>query len=159
MTLDKFKHERNNCLMCISKNIKGQEFHWDYGIWCEENFDLKVHLIWFQKWVQREISNFEYLIELNTIAGRTYNDLSQYPVVGFTFSKYEYKMFSTSLWSICISAFELHFHSNFVCFQFPWILSDYTSDSLDVENPHVYRDLSKPIGANNPKNEREVREK
>uniref|UniRef100_A0A4W3H7K3 BEACH domain-containing protein n=1 Tax=Callorhinchus milii TaxID=7868 RepID=A0A4W3H7K3_CALMI len=34
-----------------------------------------------QKWVQREISNFEYLMQLNTIAGRTYSDLSQYPVV------------------------------------------------------------------------------
>lgn len=34
-----------------------------------------------QKWVLREISNFEYLMQLNTIAGRTYNDLSQYPVV------------------------------------------------------------------------------
>lgn len=34
-----------------------------------------------QKWVNREISNFEYLMQLNTIAGRTYNDLSQYPVV------------------------------------------------------------------------------
>ncbi|NXT75937.1 NBEL2 protein, partial [Zapornia atra] len=30
-----------------------------------------------QKWVLREISNFEYLMQLNTIAGRTYNDLSQ----------------------------------------------------------------------------------
>ena len=33
-----------------------------------------------QKWVNREISNFEYLMQLNTIAGRTFNDLSQYPV-------------------------------------------------------------------------------
>ncbi|QQP37996.1 Neurobeachinlike, partial [Caligus rogercresseyi] len=32
-----------------------------------------------QKWQRREISNFEYLIFLNTIAGRTYNDLNQYP--------------------------------------------------------------------------------
>ena len=39
----------------------------------------------FQKWVQREISNFEYLMQLNTIAGRTYNDLSQYPVVYYLF--------------------------------------------------------------------------
>ena len=39
------------------------------------------HLLATQKWVQREISNFEYLMQLNTIAGRTYNDLSQYPVV------------------------------------------------------------------------------
>ena len=41
--------------------------------------DYILHFI--QKWVQREISNFEYLMQLNTIAGRTYNDLSQYPVV------------------------------------------------------------------------------
>ena len=34
-----------------------------------------------QKWVNREISNFDYLIQLNTIAGRTYNNLAQYPVV------------------------------------------------------------------------------
>lgn len=34
-----------------------------------------------QRWVNREISNFEYLMHLNTVAGRTYNDLSQYPVV------------------------------------------------------------------------------
>ena len=46
-----------------------------------------------------------------------------------------------------------------VSLQFPWILSDYTSDNLDLENPAVYRDLSKPIGAVNEKNEAEVREK
>ena len=33
-----------------------------------------------QKWVSREITNFEYLMQLNTIAGRSFNDLSQYPV-------------------------------------------------------------------------------
>lgn len=33
-----------------------------------------------QRWINREISNFEYLMYLNTIAGRSYNDLSQYPV-------------------------------------------------------------------------------
>ncbi|OWF44124.1 neurobeachin-like protein 1 isoform X3 [Mizuhopecten yessoensis] len=75
-----------------------------------------------QKWVQREISNFDYLIQLNTIAGRTYNDLSQYPV-------------------------------------FPWILSDYTSETLDLDNPTVFRDLSKPIGAVNAKSTENVREK
>uniref|UniRef100_K3WMD0 BEACH domain-containing protein n=1 Tax=Globisporangium ultimum (strain ATCC 200006 / CBS 805.95 / DAOM BR144) TaxID=431595 RepID=K3WMD0_GLOUD len=32
---------------------------------------------------------------------------------------------------------------------FPWILSDYTSSSLDLSDPSVYRDLSKPIGALN----------
>ncbi|XP_059178496.1 neurobeachin-like protein 1 [Physella acuta] len=75
-----------------------------------------------QKWVNREISNFEYLMQLNTIAGRTYNDLSQYHV-------------------------------------FPWILMDYTSKHLDLENPKTFRDLSKPIGVVSARNEEEVREK
>ncbi|XP_054585901.1 neurobeachin-like protein 2 isoform X1 [Eptesicus fuscus] len=75
-----------------------------------------------QKWVQREISNFEYLMQLNTIAGRTYNDLSQYPV-------------------------------------FPWVLQDYVSPTLDLSNPAVFRDLSRPIGVVNPKHAQLVREK
>ncbi|XP_014522456.1 BEACH domain-containing protein C2 isoform X1 [Vigna radiata var. radiata] len=52
-------------------------------------------------------------MQLNTLAGRSYNDITQYPV-------------------------------------FPWILSDYSSKSLDLSNPSSYRDLSKPIGALNP---------
>jgi neurobeachin-like protein 1/2 len=67
-----------------------------------------------EKWVAREISNFDYLMMLNTIAGRTYNDLNQYPV-------------------------------------FPWILKDYTSETLDLTDPNVFRDFSKPIGIQNPK--------
>jgi hypothetical protein len=75
-----------------------------------------------QKWCNHEISNFEYLMKLNTIAGRSYNDLSQYPV-------------------------------------FPWILKDYTSDTIDLNNPDVYRDLSKPVGVLNKKYEDYVRQK
>ncbi|XP_059583066.1 neurobeachin-like protein 1 isoform X2 [Alligator mississippiensis] len=75
-----------------------------------------------QKWVNREISNFDYLIQLNTMAGRTYNDLAQYPV-------------------------------------FPWVLRDYTSEELDLNNPAVFRDLSKPIGVVNEKNAKAVKEK
>ncbi|KAK7294231.1 hypothetical protein RJT34_17118 [Clitoria ternatea] len=33
---------------------------------------------------------------------------------------------------------------------FPWILSDYCSESLDLSNPSSYRDLPKPAGALNP---------
>lgn len=33
-----------------------------------------------ERWVQGSISNFEYLMHLNTLAGRSYNDLTQYPV-------------------------------------------------------------------------------
>ncbi|XP_063900802.1 protein FAN-like isoform X4 [Zophobas morio] len=32
---------------------------------------------------------------------------------------------------------------------FPWILTDYTSSVLNLDDPSVYRDLSKPIGALN----------
>lgn len=47
---------------------------------------------------------------LNTLAGRSFNDLTQYPV-------------------------------------FPWVLCDYVSEELDLDDPAVYRDLSKPMGA------------
>lgn len=33
-----------------------------------------------EKWMQWKISNFEYLMHLNMLSGRSYNDLSQYPV-------------------------------------------------------------------------------
>ena len=33
-----------------------------------------------ERWIAREVSNFEYLMHLNTLAGRSYNDLTQYPV-------------------------------------------------------------------------------
>uniref|UniRef100_J3LFJ9 BEACH domain-containing protein C2 n=1 Tax=Oryza brachyantha TaxID=4533 RepID=J3LFJ9_ORYBR len=33
---------------------------------------------------------------------------------------------------------------------FPWVLADYHSKTLDLENPTTFRDLSKPIGALNP---------
>ena len=42
-----------------------------------------------QKWQRREISNFEYLMFLNTIAGRTYSDLNQYPVFPWVLTNYE----------------------------------------------------------------------
>ncbi|KAI1154064.1 beige/BEACH domain-containing protein [Nemania diffusa] len=63
-----------------------------------------------RRWQRGEISNFHYLMLVNTMAGRTFNDLTQYPV-------------------------------------FPWILADYTSDELNLEDPTTFRDLSKPMGA------------
>ncbi|MGH0147857.1 UNVERIFIED_CONTAM: hypothetical protein FKN15_044852, partial [Acipenser sinensis] len=61
-----------------------------------------------QRWQRREISNFEYLMFLNTIAGRTYNDLNQYPV-------------------------------------FPWVLTNYESEEVDLTLPGNFRDLSKEL--------------
>lgn len=67
-----------------------------------------------QRWQHREISNFEYLMFLNTVAGRSYNDINQYPV-------------------------------------FPWVITNYDSEELDLTLPSNFRDLSKPVGALNPK--------
>ena len=33
---------------------------------------------------------------------------------------------------------------------FPWILADYTSETIDLSDHGVYRDLTKPVGALNP---------
>ena len=41
-----------------------------------------------QRWVKGEISNFQYLMHLNTLAGRSYNDLSQYPVFPWVLADY-----------------------------------------------------------------------
>ncbi|ESO93005.1 hypothetical protein LOTGIDRAFT_119978 [Lottia gigantea] len=64
------------------------------------------------RWQSGQISNYDYLLYLNSMADRSFNDLTQYPVM-------------------------------------PWVVSDYTSSSLDLENPCTFRDLSKPIGALN----------
>ena len=34
-------------------------------------------------WTRGLISNFEYIMQLNKLAGRTFNDLTQYPVFPF----------------------------------------------------------------------------
>jgi factor associated with neutral sphingomyelinase activation len=78
---------------------------------CETNFSIEKYT---KLWVEGVMSNYDYLLALNSAANRTRNDLSQYPV-------------------------------------FPWILSNYESNILDLNDPMNFRDLSKPIGAINKK--------
>jgi hypothetical protein len=66
-----------------------------------------------EQWLSRGMSTYQYLMLVNLFAGRSFNDLGQYPV-------------------------------------FPWILSDYSSATLDLNNSEQFRDLSKPLGALNP---------
>ncbi|XP_069973806.1 WD repeat and FYVE domain-containing protein 3 isoform X2 [Penaeus vannamei] len=40
------------------------------------------------RWVRGEISNFQYLMHLNTLAGRSYNDLMQYPIFPWVLADY-----------------------------------------------------------------------
>ena len=62
------------------------------------------------QWVQGKMTNFDFIMQMNSFAGRSYNDLTQYPVV-------------------------------------PWVLADYESEELDLNDPKTFRDLSKPMGA------------
>ena len=41
-----------------------------------------------EKWRKGLVTNFEYLMHLNTLAGRTYNDLTQYPVFPYILKDY-----------------------------------------------------------------------
>lgn len=76
---------------------------------------------WTGEWCGGRLSNYDYLMRLNEAAGRSFNDLTRYPV-------------------------------------FPWILSDYTSSTVDLGDPEIFRDLSRPIGALNPGRLRQARE-
>ncbi|OAD02252.1 hypothetical protein MUCCIDRAFT_143984 [Mucor lusitanicus CBS 277.49] len=75
-----------------------------------------------QRWERKEITNFQYLMYLNAIAGRSYNDLTQYPV-------------------------------------FPWILADYHSQELDLNDPKTFRDLTRPMGAQTAERRQEFAER
>lgn len=41
-----------------------------------------------KKWIKGEISNFHYLMLVNTMAGRTFNDLTQYPIFPWVLADY-----------------------------------------------------------------------
>lgn len=115
------------------------------------SFLLYSSMFW-QKWVNREISNFDYLMQLNTIAGRTYNNLAQYPVVR--------PSVRTSVIYTRGSGSDIYFSDCMFRFhQFPWILADYTSEELDLSDSRVFRDLSKPVAVLNERNAKVVREK
>ena len=50
-----------------------------------------------EKWLNWQISNFEYILYLNYCAGRSYNDLTQYPVLPWVISDYTSRSCPTSL--------------------------------------------------------------
>lgn len=75
-----------------------------------------------KEWLNHSISNFEYLMSLNIYSGRSFNDLSQYPI-------------------------------------FPWVISDWKSQDLELNNENSYRDLKLPIGALGEKRLRLLKER
>ncbi|XP_060803751.1 lysosomal-trafficking regulator [Amyelois transitella] len=67
-------------------------------------------------WRNGSITNWEYLMRLNGLGGRSYNDLMQYPV-------------------------------------FPFVVADYCSRILDLNEPASFRDLAKPMAIQNKNRE------
>ena len=49
----------------------------------DENLSAIQHL-----WLDGKMTNFEYLTHLNKMAGRSFNDLMQYPVFPFVLANY-----------------------------------------------------------------------
>ena len=74
-------------------------------------YDIKYHT---NLWIDGLMTNYDYLMYLNTIASRSFNDLSQYPIL-------------------------------------PWTIKNFKDKSIDLNNANSYRDLSKSMGALNPK--------
>lgn len=73
-------------------------------------------------WREGRISNFAYLMALNTLAGRSMNDLTQFPC-------------------------------------FPWVLADYASEELDLDDPATFRKLELPMGAQTPVRRKEFEDR
>lgn len=73
-------------------------------------------------------------MQLNTLAGRSYNDITQV-LSYFLFKKYFFFP------SVCASVSKILSTLQYPVF--PWILSDYTSSTLELSSPSSYRDLSK----------------
>ena len=61
-------------------------------------------------WKTNQWTNFQYLMYVNDIAGRSFKNIFQYPI-------------------------------------FPWVLADYSSNTIDLLKPSSYRDFSKPAAA------------
>ena len=93
-----------------------------------------------EQWHARELSNFEYLMRLNELAGRTHNDLNQYPVRSRSLT-------TTRSAPPCYDPLPLRAPTDATCQVFPWVLRDYESSTLNLGDPRVYRDLSRPMGA------------
>jgi len=81
--------------------------------------DVQVYM---QQWAAGQMTNFDYLMILNSYAQRSMQDLTQYPVM-------------------------------------PWVIKDYKSPVLDLTDPMIFRDLSKPIGAMDPTRLRDFRKR
>lgn len=107
---------------------KSMTLKWQNGI--ISNYDYLLYLnrqefhsiAYFQQNFGKKKKYFYFFFEINSLADRTFHDLTQYPV-------------------------------------FPWIISDYVSAEIDLNDEKYYRDLTKPVGALNEERLRNLRER
>lgn len=106
------ENERDEVLdALLNTSLPNSIFNFGAGI--TPNYDKFIKALRSKitrQWAQGKMTNFDFLMHLNSFAGRSYNDLTQYPV-------------------------------------FPWVIADYESDEINLNNPNIYRDLSQPMGA------------
>ncbi|KAL7172471.1 hypothetical protein ACSBR2_032039 [Camellia fascicularis] len=62
----------------------------------DSNLFKSVAKTFSKRWQNGEISNFQYLMHLNTLAGRGYSDLTQYPVFPWVLADYESEILDLS---------------------------------------------------------------
>ena len=64
----------------------------------------------YDKWTNGYLNTYSYIMILNTVSGRTYNDIAQYPI-------------------------------------YPWLISNYSTNELDLTDSKSFRDFMYPIYA------------
>ena len=102
-------------------------------------------------WANSRVSNFDYLLALNCLSGRSFNDLCQYPV--FPWGK-SYILKQTMPF---VSNSNSPIRSTLIIVS---VLSNYTPEEMsDLKKKSNYRDLTNPMGALNPEHLKEFQER
>ncbi len=107
-----------------------------------------------ERWARGEISNFQYLMHLNTLSGRSYNDLTQYPVFPWVIADWESEeldLTNPAVRVLFASASLPLLKHTFHLPTFPLLSS--------TNKQQTFRDLTKPMGALSPAREMEFRER
>ena len=104
-----YLHEQNSAEIFL---VSGNSYFLVFKEECPLTFtDLPPLEKVTRKWTKGKITNFEYIMELNRRSSRSFNVLSQYPIM-------------------------------------PWVLKNYDSSIININDPSNYRDFSLPVALN-----------
>jgi len=82
-----------------------------------------------QRWLSGQMTNFDYLIQLNKLAGRSMNDLMQYPIFPFVLAQYNKSWLDLG----SLDVYRLVLRS----FRFKNLIKVYSVTILNIENEHM----------------------